>query len=137
MTTNDIQGGGCDVNKSIGMVKVVVQAVILVVATVRGPLPFFSILWKSVAAAFFESPKKVNFTSSAFHPQHRIAIFHLKWMSASPPPRSISVDQHTGSYQNPGAGGHSDHPSECHYVWTSMGLRWSPRGGDGIIPLPL
>ena len=77
--------------------------------------------------------KKGNFTPSFFSPprlRRLIAIFHPKWPSAFPPPRSISVSQYWILTKSRGRGTFGS-PIRMS-LRTSIGLRLSPDGGDLI-----
>ena len=84
---------------------------------------------------FSSHEKKGNFTPSIFPPSRLIAIFHPKWPSAFPPPRSISVSLYWILTKSRGWGTFGS-PIRMS-LRTSIGMRWSPNGWDFIKPLPL
>ena len=76
-----------------------------------------------------QQTKKVNFTLSAFSPSTPHRHFSSKMAVRLPPSQGRSQWSNTGSHQNPGAGGHSDHPSGRPYglrlTWDGIpGGRW-------------
>ena len=84
----------------------------------------------------FRATKKKATSHRAFFPPSRlIAIFHPKWPSAFPPPRSISVSLYWILTKSRGWGTFGS-PIRMS-LRTSIGMRWSPNGWDFIKPLPL
>ena len=69
-----------------------------------------------------------------FPPPRLIAIFHPKWPSAFPPPTLISVSPYWILTKSRGWGTFGS-PIRMS-LRTSIGMRWSPNGGDFIKPLP-
>ena len=89
---------------------------------------------KCRCCVFRVTKKKATSHRAFFSPPGLIAIFHPKWPSAFPPPRSISVSPYWILTKSRGWGTFGS-PIRMS-LRTSIGMRWSPDGGDFIKPLP-